>query len=109
MKALRWIKDHALAILGGIGAILAAVLTVVWHRQRVSDLKDAAAVAEAQTKVAALDARREVLAEREGEFAEELAEIDKTRATIKREIVEVEKEVEGLSDEEVEAEFAKLF
>ncbi len=109
MKAVSWLKDNITALLAGLVALGGIVLGIIWHRQRVSELKDANAVAVAQNKVAALDARREVLAEREEEFAEELVEVDKARVSIKREIVEVEKEVEGLSDDEVEAEFAKLF
>jgi hypothetical protein len=108
MKYLRWIKDHIVAVLGGIVAILAFVLYRKWKQGEVDSLKDALTVSKAVSNIKALDAKREMLGERiEGREAE-IAEINESLEDNKRAIVEARTGAKGLSSDEILAEYKRL-
>ena len=101
LGAWGWVRSRATWILGGLSLVLAGLLLWSRHRARVGSLKDAVAVEAAGRKVAALDARREALAEREDDVSAELAQVEAERAKVLREAVSRAEDVEGMSDTEV--------
>lgn len=95
----------ALAFLAlfGMGAVAAA-------RARKKKLEAANwtnEVITAKAEIGTLKAKRETLAEREADFKEEIAEIDRQLARNKQTIAEVHAE-KGLTTEEIAAEFERL-
>ena len=100
-RAWGWTKRNAVALLSAIAVVLAGVLAWTTHRRRVGSLRDEIAVEKAGKLVAALDARREALAERDDDVAEEIAEVQRERTRVMREAVAIVDDVERMSDEQV--------
>jgi len=104
-----WFRKWAWAFVLGLVAVLGAGL--VWNasRRRTARIADELAVEKARRKVAALDARRAALDERDTEHAAEIAAIREERQAIAREIVGLDADVAAMTDEEVADAFRDLY
>jgi hypothetical protein len=108
MKYLLWIKNNVVAVLGFISVALAFIIYRKWKQDQVNSLKDALTVSKATKEIKALDAKREMIGERiEGREAE-IVEIDKALNENKRAIIEARTGAEGLSSDEILAEYKRL-
>ena len=111
-KAWAFVKKWGGAIFGALAALLLALLGVGWlwrkKQAEVGALKDELAVAEATKEIATLRARREEVAARVGEKDVEIKAIDAELAENQRKIVEAHEGGEGLSADEIAAEFSRL-
>ena len=104
-----WIRKNAAALIVALVAAVGAGIFWSYHRGKVRSLKTQVAVEEAHKKVAALDARREVLAEHAAANQEAIQAVQKERREIQREAVALEIEVAGMADLEVLAAFRDLY
>jgi len=106
--AWRWVRDHAVAILGAIAALLAVAWGIHYARRRIGGLRDRVAVEEARREIAADTARRDALIEQADGREADVEEIDARLAANHRRIVEAHEGTEGMADSEVEDAFARL-
>lgn len=104
-----WFRKWAWAFVLGLVAVLGAGL--VWNasRRRTARLADELAVEKARRKVAALDARRAALDERDAAHAAEIEAIREERQAIAREVVGLDADVAAMTDEEVADAFRDLY
>lgn len=107
-KVWAWLKKWGAVILGVLLVIVGGGWLWQRHKRRVGRLKDELAVAEATKEIERLRGQREQLAERVGEKDEQIDQIDDEIKRNKRKIVEAHEQGEGLSDDEIEQEFAQL-
>lgn len=107
-KVWQWLKKWGAAILGALLVILGGGWLWQRHKRKVGRLKDELAVAEATKEIERLRGERTQLAERVGEKDAQITEIDDQIKRNKRKIVEAHEQGEGLSDDEIEQEFANL-
>lgn len=108
-RAGSWLKANVWALVTALVAMLGAGIFWQYHRGRIRSLEDQRVMDKARGEVAALDARRKVLAEQAVENAAAIAEIQETRVELQRQTVAIEQEVSGMSDSEVEAAFRDLY
>lgn len=109
MKALKWIKEHLVWILGGIIAVLAAILAVSYE-------KDKAKAVYLGKKMDALKVEKTRIEKLRSDTDEVVEEHDKTQkriaeesAKIDTEIEKVRNEVKELSTDEVVDRFNRLY
>lgn len=111
-NAWQWIKKWGGAIFGALAAVLLVVLGAgwVWRKKKaeVGALRDELALAEATKEIERLRALRKGVAERVGEKDQAIEEIDAQLAENQRKIVEAHEGGEGLSADEIVAEFERL-
>ena len=107
-KAWPWLKKWGAAILGGIVAILGAVLLFKTYKGKLGKVKDELAIAEAIKEIGKLQGVRSAIEERVGEKDEAIGIIDHKLAENRRRIVEAHEGGEDLTDEEVLEEYARL-
>lgn len=107
-KLWQWLKKWSAVILGALLAIVGGGWLWQRHKRKVGRLKDRLAVAEATKEIERLRGEREQLSERVGDKDEEISKIDDEIKRNKRKIVEAHEQGEGLSDDEIEQEFANL-
>lgn len=107
-KVWSWLKSAGVWIALALGGLL--TLGWVWRRQqaKIGQLKDEKALAVATAEMDKLRALREATAERVGEADEAIEILDQQIAEQKRKVVEAAGAGEGLSDEELEAEFKRV-
>jgi uncharacterized protein HemX len=108
-RAFGWLGRNLWAVGAALVAALGAGLVWHYHRGKIRSLEDQAAVEKAHRQVAALDARRQALAERTDQHADEIAAIREERVEVQRAIVKLDHDVTAMTDEQVEAEFRRLF
>ncbi len=109
LRAWFWLKGHSLAILAALSAILLSI--VYWQNQRkkIGSLKDAVKVQKARVQITEARTKKEIFKAQADDTREQEDELDKQILEKKKEAVEVRQKVDGLSDDEVEAEFSRLF
>lgn len=108
-RAASWLGQNLWALAGFVIAALGAGVLWNLHRGRVRRLEDEVAIKDAVRKVTALDSRRQALAERADENRVEIEAVQAERVEIVRSAVAVERRVEGMSDDDLEAEFRRLY
>ena len=103
-----WLKKWGLALAGLLLAILGAGW--LWRRRSAAlgELKDQLAVSEATKEITRLKALREEVAARVEEKDLAMEVLEEQLEKQKRKIVEAHELGQGLSDEEMEAAFARL-
>jgi len=101
MKVLTWIKEHALGILGAIVGFLALVLFVQRNRTKIKRLEAQAAVSSAKEKIAVADSRTEALKGKESALKAQDVSLERKIAEEKAALFLHEKQVGGVSREEV--------
>ncbi len=109
LRGWLWIKGHSLALMAALSAVLLSI--VYWQNQRkkIGSLKDAVAVQKARVAITEAQTRKEIFKAQADNTRVQEGELDRIILAKKKEAVEVRQEVDGLSDDEVEAEFARLF
>lgn len=108
-RAGDWFKKYVKPLAVALVAMLGAGIFWKYHRGKIRSLEDQAAIEKAHRKVAALDARREALAERAAENAEAITAIQSEREAVQREAVALESEVADMSPDELENAFRELY
>lgn len=112
-RAWAWARAHLGILLGALAALFVAVLGAgVWlayERRAGRSVADARTIAEARERVAALDERRRLLAADEARHAAAIEAIETQRRELQRQTVALDRDVAGLSDEEVESAFRALY
>ena len=103
-----WLKKWGSIILGALFVLVGGAWLWQRHNRKVGSLKDELAVAKATKEIAHLRGEREQVAERVDEKDEQIQQIDDKIKQNKRKIVEAHEQGEGLSDKEIEREFARL-
>lgn len=101
-----WVKEKWVAILVGLSMILGVV--VVARRRQVGRLKNEIIFDAAKREIEVLQERRTVLLSQDGTKRKDIARLDGEILANKRAIIEAHEDAEGLSDANVEAEFARL-
>lgn len=105
-----WFKKWWKWLLSGLGALF-VILTagiIVHQKRRLGQVRDKLAVAEAAKEIERLRALRQEVAAQVGEKDEAIEEVDRQLAENRRRLVEAHEGGEGLTDEEIAAEFASL-
>jgi hypothetical protein len=107
-RAWAWLRRNAVLLLGGVALLLGAYL--LWRRSRdeIASLTDALKVERTRREIAVLQEQRRALVEQDEAAEEQVEAIDALLAENRRAAVEAAKRVEGLTDDEVEQEFARL-
>ena len=115
-NAWAWIKANAVAMLGGLAAVLLGALAWGAYERKVGKLKDNVKVERAMKNVAALEAKRDAHMAAEAELSEADAQLEAKDADLvvelaaaKKAVVEVVEVVEGRTDDEVVARFNALY
>lgn len=109
MKAFAWIKRNIWTLVVSLVAALGAGIFWAYHRGTVRSLEVQAAVEKAYTRVAALDAEKDLLEERREENILRIESIEEEKRAIRMEAVALEEEVKGKTDEEIESAFRALY
>lgn len=109
MRAWTWLKDHALALVSVFAAIATAIAYWQFQRRRVGSLKDAVVVEKARTKIAKATAEKEMHKASAEDTGLQEAKLDDEIAAEKRKVVAITSYVERMSDDEVAAEFDRLY
>lgn len=111
-----WVREHAVAILGGLATVMLGFLTWGAYERKVGKLKDTIKVEKALKSVAALEARRDAHIATESSLADDDARLEAKDADLVAEIAEAKKaavkaaeSVEGRTDDEVVARFNTLY
>lgn len=111
-KAWAWLKKWGTALFGAIAAVLLLVLGGGWlwrrREQALGAVRDELAVEKAKGEIARLRGVREEVAREVGEKDEAIVEVDRQLAENRRKIVEAHEGGQSLSDEEVDALFARM-
>ncbi len=105
----KWLASNLWFVVTALVAMLGAGIFWGYHRGKIRKLEDEKAIAEARTKVAALDAEREAIGERREENAERIAEIHEERRLVQEELVSIEGDVAAMDEDELEAAFRDLY
>lgn len=109
---IKWLKEWGSWLFGGIAAALLFVLGAGWLWRRktreLGKVKDELAVAKATKNIERLRGLREEIKARVGEDDQAIAEIDEQLKDNARALVEAHEGAEGMSDEEVLDELARL-
>lgn len=108
-KAWEWTKAHAVAILAGVAAVLAAFLAWGAYDRKLSRLRDQVTVEKAKGNIAALQAKRAGLMNVAAYDEARIKEIDAKLVENKKAIVAAHNEAANLTTpEEVEDAFKDL-
>lgn len=108
VRAWAWLKKYSIALVAGVVSILG--LAVWWtsrsqaNRSRVADV----AVAVLKDRVGQLSARRDELLKQNKADDVKVVNLDKQILANKRQAVALVKSIEGMTDEQVLAEFEHL-
>lgn len=105
-KIKDWFKRWWKYLVGGLAAVFSAVF--LWRRRKVGQLKDELAAERAKSEIQVLKAYRARMLEEGVAKDEDIERLDREIQKNKRAIVEAHENAEGLSDDEVETEFARL-
>jgi hypothetical protein len=106
-KIWAWVLENPWALLVAIAGVFGAFLIYKRKDNKIANLEDAVVVQATKRKIAAVEAKAEVLKKQADEQAPKVQELDKLVAESKRRVMEIheERKLEDMSDEEV----ARLF
>jgi hypothetical protein len=107
-KATAWTKRNALALVGGLLAVLGALFWWSRNRDRVESFWDALIVERSRREIAVLEERRRALTESADARAEEVKAVEAKILENKRAAVSVRHEAQVMSDAEVLVAFDRL-
>jgi hypothetical protein len=98
-----WLRDNPWAIIVALASIFSAYLIYKRKDNKISSLEDAVVVQSTKRKIAAVEAKAEVLKQQADAKAPEVAELDRKVAESKRRVVEIHegRRLEELNDDEV--------
>jgi len=99
----KWLKENPWAIIVALAGVFSAYLVYKRKDNKISSLEDAVAVQSTKRKIAAVEAKAEVLKQQADAKAPEVAELDRKIADSKRRVVEIHEgqRLEGMDDDEV--------
>ncbi len=102
-KAGRWLLDNPIAIAGAVGAAVGAWFMWKSNQNKIASLEDAAAVAALKRKIAADEAKAEILEKKADAAEPEVTALKNEIAASKRRVVEIHEgeKLENKSDEEI--------
>jgi len=111
-KAWKWTRYHVSQVLSIVVSLLLAILGIGWLWRRKSSqigaVKDQLAVTQATSEIVKLRALRADLKARVGDKDEAIGLVDEELKRNQRLVVEAHEQGDGLSDQEVADEFARL-
>ena len=109
---MSWWRKHwrlGLAlIVGGIGLVVVAILLIVRKTQEADKLKAELQLMKTTVKVAGLEADKKARRKKLEANAEEADKLDTEILEAKKDVIRVVKAVDGMTDEQVLAEFKEL-
>ena len=108
MKAWRWTTKNTQAAMAALVLVFGAGLAYTYHKRRLGSVKDLLAVEKAQKEIVALQTERKMLAGMGTTLQADLDVIDLRIDERKRTIVGLHEGAEGLDDNQVAEEFARL-
>lgn len=108
-KAFEWVKGHALAVVSVLFAIAASIAYWQAQRRKIGSLKDAVTVERARTEIAKHEVKREMLKASADDTRVQEDELDKKIVAAKAKVVEVRTKAKELPDDQVAAEFDRLY
>lgn len=108
-NAWQWTREHVIALLAALAAILLGVLAWGTYDRKMGRLKDTVKVERAMTKIAKLEAKRAPLDAVEEVLVEKDAELELEITDAKREVVEAREEVKVRTNAEVVSRFNTLY
>jgi uncharacterized protein HemX len=108
MKVLKWIGRHIAELAGAAVALLLGFLAWGSYNRKLGSLKDTIEVEKAKQEIAGLQAKRKVLLEMSEAKQEEIDKVDRDLKSNKLKIVQVQKEVSEIDDDQIENEFRDL-
>ena len=105
-KAIAWIKEKWVALLVALGAL--AGLVLFSQRKRIGKLKDEIAFDHAKEEIEVLRKFKVRVLESATVEAKQIDRIDAEIQENQRALIEAHENAEGLTDEEISTEFARL-
>lgn len=108
-KVIAWLKDNVWAVVVALVAALGAGIFWAYHRGKIRSLEAQRAIEKAHREVARIDGQITELEVRKEENRVHIEELQAARKEVQRRTVELEEDVKGMSDEEVERAFQNLY